>query len=148
MEVTLSEKDADDWVYRGEGAANLVLAYIGSSPAFVRSSFLSPFLLIIIIALFWKLNFVLFLQIGKVMRIRKAPRHDSLIVTTPSPSSLTAHERLLWKDVDELISSSDHELASQLFVLHVMKPLLGSKFVDAGVCLLFQLPIITFMLIY
>jgi hypothetical protein len=29
-----------------------------------------------------------------------------------------------------------------------MKPLLGSKFVDAGVCLLFQLPIITFMLIY
>ncbi|KAK2446420.1 Inositol-pentakisphosphate 2-kinase [Trifolium repens] len=104
MEVTLSEKDADDWVYRGEGAANLVLAYIGSSPAFI----------------------------GKVMRIRKAPRHDSLIVTTPSPSSLTAHERLLWKDVDELISSSDHELASQLFVLHVMKPLLGSKFVDAG----------------
>jgi inositol-pentakisphosphate 2-kinase len=68
-------------------------------------------------------------------------------VTTPSPSSLTAHERLLWKDVDELISSSDHELASQLFVLHVMKPLLGSKFVDAGVCLLFQLPITTFMLI-
>jgi inositol-pentakisphosphate 2-kinase len=82
------------------------------------------------------------------MRIRKAPRHDSLIVTTPSPSSLTAHERLLWKDVDELITSSDHELASQLFVLHVMKPLLGSKFVDAGVCLLIQLPITTFMLIY
>jgi hypothetical protein len=66
MEVTLSEKDADDWVYRGEGAANLVLAYIGSSPAFVRSSFLSSilslyYLLIIITALFWKLNFLLFL---------------------------------------------------------------------------------------
>jgi len=39
MEVTLREKEADDWIYRGEGAANLVLAYIGSSPAFVRSSF-------------------------------------------------------------------------------------------------------------
>lgn len=36
MEIVLKEKDAADWVYRGEGAANLVLAYTGSSPAFVR----------------------------------------------------------------------------------------------------------------
>lgn len=35
MEVNLEQKDAVDWAYRGEGAANLVLAYIGSSPAFV-----------------------------------------------------------------------------------------------------------------
>ena len=35
MEIVLKEKDAADWVYRGEGAANLVLAYTGSSPAFV-----------------------------------------------------------------------------------------------------------------
>lgn len=46
MEVTLREKEADDWVYRGEGAANLVLAYIGSCPAFVRSSILFLNLLI------------------------------------------------------------------------------------------------------
>ncbi|KEH36180.1 inositol-pentakisphosphate 2-kinase-like protein [Medicago truncatula] len=104
MEVTLREKEADDWVYRGEGAANLVLAYIGSCPAFFR----------------------------KVMRIRKAPRNDSVTEIRTSPSALTAHERLLWKDVDELIASSDHEVSSQLFVLHVMKPLLGSKYVDAG----------------
>lgn len=31
MEVILGEKDAGDWIYRGEGAANLVLAYGGSS---------------------------------------------------------------------------------------------------------------------
>lgn len=37
MEVILKEKEADDWVYRGEGAANLVLSYIGSSPTFVGS---------------------------------------------------------------------------------------------------------------
>ncbi|CAL5205374.1 unnamed protein product [Lathyrus oleraceus] len=104
MEVILKEKEADDWVYRGEGAANLVLSYIGSSPAFI----------------------------GKVMRIRKASRNDSLSEISTSPSALTAHERYLWKDVDELISSPDNEIASQLFVLHVMKPLLGSKFVDAG----------------
>ncbi|KAK7283373.1 hypothetical protein RIF29_12841 [Crotalaria pallida] len=100
MEVVLKEKDAADWVYRGEGAANLVLSYIGSSPLFI----------------------------GKVMRIRKAPRHEGV----KSPSALTAHERLLWKDVDELISSSDKEIAGRLFVQHVMKPLLGSNYVDAG----------------
>ncbi|XP_058732693.1 inositol-pentakisphosphate 2-kinase-like isoform X1 [Vicia villosa] len=71
-------------------------------------------------------------MIGKVMCIRKASRNDSLTETSTNPSALTAQERYLWKDVDELISSSDNEIASQLFVLHVMKPLLGSKFVDAG----------------
>lgn len=35
MELILEEKDARDWTYRGEGAVNLVLAYSGSSPAFV-----------------------------------------------------------------------------------------------------------------
>ncbi|KAI4336857.1 hypothetical protein L6164_015334 [Bauhinia variegata] len=102
MEVILKEKDAADWVYRGEGAANLVLAYVGSSPAFI----------------------------GKVMRVHKSPRNGSEGIK--SPSSLTAHERLLWKDVDELISSSNNEIAGQHFVQHVMKPLLGSKYVDAG----------------
>lgn len=39
MEVTLRGKDAAQWAYRGEGAANIVLAYTGSSPAFVRFNF-------------------------------------------------------------------------------------------------------------
>ncbi|KAL2342540.1 hypothetical protein Fmac_003825 [Flemingia macrophylla] len=98
------ERNADEWVYRGEGAANLVLAYTGSSPMFI----------------------------GKVMRIRKAPRNGVEVMSMRSPSALTAHERLLWKDVHELISSSDNEIAGQLFVHHVMKPLLGAKYVDAG----------------
>ena len=37
MEVKLERMDAADWSYRGEGAANIVLAYAGSSPAFVSS---------------------------------------------------------------------------------------------------------------
>ncbi|XP_027354629.1 inositol-pentakisphosphate 2-kinase-like isoform X2 [Abrus precatorius] len=104
MEVILRENDAAEWVYRGEGAANLVLAYTGSSPPFI----------------------------GKVMRIRKAPRNGAEAMSKRSPSAMTAHERLLWKDVHQLISSPDNEIACQLFVHHVMKPLLGSKFVDAG----------------
>lgn len=68
------------------------------------------------------------------MRIRKAPRSGAEAMTMRSPSALTAQERLLWKDVHELISSPDNDIASQQFVHHVMKPLLGSKFVDAGVC--------------
>ncbi|KAK7351711.1 hypothetical protein VNO77_11355 [Canavalia gladiata] len=104
MEIILREKDAAVWVYRGEGAANLVLAYTGSSPTFI----------------------------GKVMRVRKAPRNDASAMKMRSPSALTAHEHLLWKDVHDLISSSDNENACQLFVHHVMKPLLGSKYVDAG----------------
>ncbi|XP_061355396.1 inositol-pentakisphosphate 2-kinase-like [Gastrolobium bilobum] len=102
MELTLREEDAADWVYRGEGAINLILAYTGSSPSFI----------------------------GKVIRIRKAPRNGSDIVR--STIALTPHERLLWKDVSELVSSSDKDIAGQLYVQHVMKPLLGVKYVDAG----------------
>ncbi|KAJ0252528.1 Inositol-pentakisphosphate 2-kinase [Hirschfeldia incana] len=46
--MILEEKDASDWIYRGEGGANLVLAYAASSPLFV----------------------------GKVIRIQKAPKSD------------------------------------------------------------------------
>uniref|UniRef100_A0A2N9IFH3 Inositol-pentakisphosphate 2-kinase n=1 Tax=Fagus sylvatica TaxID=28930 RepID=A0A2N9IFH3_FAGSY len=101
-EVILEEKDAADWVYRGEGAANLVLAYTGSSPSFV----------------------------GKVMRIQKAPRNGSPRLR--SPTALSTHERLLWKDIDDIVSSPNKEIAAQLYVQHVMTPLLGSKYVDSG----------------
>ncbi|WJX12905.1 Inositol-pentakisphosphate 2-kinase [Trifolium repens] len=77
MELTLTEEDAANWVYRGEGAANIVLSYTGSSPSYI----------------------------GKVMRIRKSPRKESAL---------------------------QGEIAGQLYVDHVMKPLLGSKYVDAG----------------
>ncbi|KAL2973856.1 hypothetical protein AAZX31_14G070300 [Glycine max] len=106
MALTLKEEDAADWVYRGEGAVNLVLAYAGSSPSFI----------------------------GKVVRIRKAPRNgsQSKSVSVRNSIALTPHERVLWKDVHQLISSSDKEIVGQLYVQHVMKPLLGSNSVDAG----------------
>lgn len=66
------------------------------------------------------------------MRIRKSPQSGSQ--GFESPTALNEHERLVWKDVDEFALSSNMEDAGQLYVRHVMKPLLGSKFVDAGVC--------------
>ncbi|KAK7291204.1 hypothetical protein RIF29_06159 [Crotalaria pallida] len=104
MELTLREEDAAEWVYRGEGAINLVLAYSGSTPSFI----------------------------GKVMRIRKVPRNGSMGVES-NGLALTEHERLVWNDVVELISSTDEEIANQQYVQHVMQPLLGSKYIDAGV---------------
>ncbi|RXH73242.1 hypothetical protein DVH24_012926 [Malus domestica] len=102
MEVVLEKKDAGDWAYRGEGAANLVLAYTGSSPTFI----------------------------GKVMRLQKARINGSK--ASNSPTALTAHELLLWKDMDDIVATSNKELASQLYVKHIMSPLLGSAYVDAG----------------
>lgn len=67
------------------------------------------------------------------MRIRKAPKSGSQVVKSHTP--LTEHERLLWKDIDELILSSDKEALRKLLVQHVMKPLLGPQYVDAGVWL-------------
>lgn len=110
MALTLKEEDAAHWVYRGEGAVNLVLAYAGSSPSFI----------------------------GKVIRLRKAPKNglESKGVSVRNSMALTPLERVLWKDVDQLISSSDKEIVGQVYVEHVMKPLLGSNYVDAGMHIL------------
>ncbi|XP_058220772.1 inositol-pentakisphosphate 2-kinase-like isoform X1 [Rhododendron vialii] len=108
MEVVFEQKDASDWIYRGEGAANLVLAYNGSSPAFV----------------------------GKVLRIQKSPRKGSpryVSETKDGHSSLTSDECRLWKETEDLVSAPTREIAEQLYVQHVITPLLGPGHVDAGI---------------
>ncbi|CAL5382874.1 unnamed protein product [Camellia sinensis] len=116
MAVVLEKKDAGDWVYRGEGAANIVLSYIGSFPAFV----------------------------GKVLRIQKAPRNGSPRCESPRYGSdnednhsaelaLTTDECLLWKEIEDLGSAPSREIAEQLYVQHIITPLLGSEHVDAGI---------------
>lgn len=101
--LILDGEDAADWVYRGEGAANLVLAYTGSYPAFI----------------------------GKVMRIQKAARNGHHSVN--GHGEFTAHERLLWGEIKELLPSTNcREIVEQLFVKHVIGPLLGPEHVDAG----------------
>ncbi|KAL5778047.1 hypothetical protein ACOSP7_010973 [Xanthoceras sorbifolium] len=110
MEVVLHQKDAADWAYKGEGAANLVLAYIGSSPVFV----------------------------GKVLRIQKAPRKADVTKTkcVNGELVLSKHEQLVWRDKEELLLSSTKEMLEQLYVQHIMRPLLGPKHVDPGMCVL------------
>ncbi|CAH8390761.1 unnamed protein product [Eruca vesicaria subsp. sativa] len=101
--MILEERDASDWIYRGEGGANLVLAYAGSSPLFV----------------------------GKVIRIQKAPKTDKSNGVVASV--LTTDEQLLWKESKELISSPNKEVVEQRYVKDVIIPLLGPKHIDAGV---------------
>ncbi|KAI8545211.1 hypothetical protein RHMOL_Rhmol07G0023800 [Rhododendron molle] len=89
MEVVLELKDADYWIYRGEGAANLVLAYSGSSPTFV----------------------------GKVLRIQKAPRTESPrngYDSEDSHSALTNDECLNWRETEDIVSAPTREIAEQL----------------------------------
>ncbi|XP_019090898.1 PREDICTED: inositol-pentakisphosphate 2-kinase-like [Camelina sativa] len=106
-EIVLKPKDAVDWSYRGEGAVNLVLAYIGSSPTFL----------------------------GKMMRIHKMPK-DGNENGDKSENGLTTHEKLIWGDVKELVSCQNKEIKEYLFVKHVMRPLLGHKHVNPGTRLL------------
>ncbi|KAJ8772517.1 hypothetical protein K2173_027694 [Erythroxylum novogranatense] len=103
MEVKLDEKDAADWTYRGEGACNIVLAYSGSSPIFI----------------------------GKVMRIQKVARNGKSGGVQRN-LELSEKEKLLWRDAEEVVSSPNREIADQLYVKHVMTPLLGAKYVDSG----------------
>ncbi|KAL9234308.1 hypothetical protein vseg_009193 [Gypsophila vaccaria] len=68
MEIKLEKIDAKDWEYRGEGAANLVLAYTGSSPLFM----------------------------GKVIRVQKIPRSGSKYEL--KGSFLSKQDLVLWED--------------------------------------------------
>ncbi|KAL1823367.1 hypothetical protein ACET3Z_010145 [Daucus carota] len=102
--VVLDATHAGDWTYRGEGAANLVLAYSGSSPRFV----------------------------GKVLRVHKVSRSDSECEN--ALTALTIHECLLWKEIDDLVLAPTREFAEHLYVQHVMCPLLGTDHVDSGTC--------------
>ncbi|GAA0183646.1 kinase [Lithospermum erythrorhizon] len=101
--VLQAEDDASEWSYRGEGAVNLVLSYSGNSQDFI----------------------------GKVLRIPKVPRNDS--DHENGHSGLNTLECILWRDSQDLVLAPTREVAEQLYVKHVMCPLLGPEHVDAGV---------------
>lgn len=66
-----------------------------------------------------------------MLRIQKASRK----VAPGSEQWLNGHERLIWKDNPDILSSPSKEIAQQMFVQNVMTPRLGSQHIDAGVCL-------------
>nr|XP_043607382.1 inositol-pentakisphosphate 2-kinase-like [Erigeron canadensis]XP_043607383.1 inositol-pentakisphosphate 2-kinase-like [Erigeron canadensis]XP_043607384.1 inositol-pentakisphosphate 2-kinase-like [Erigeron canadensis]XP_043607385.1 inositol-pentakisphosphate 2-kinase-like [Erigeron canadensis] len=102
-ELKLERKDAGEWIYRGEGAANLILSYTGSSPPFV----------------------------GKVLRVQKVKRNGTNCEELSSV--LSEHECLLWKEDCDLLAAPTREIAEHLYVQDIMSPLLGSDHVDAGI---------------
>lgn len=103
MAIILRAKDAKDWIYKEEGAANIVLSYRGSSLFFL----------------------------GKVLRIRKVPK--GLTQSVNGCAILSRHEKLVWGGVEELAESKSRDIAEQNYVKHVMSHMLGSKYVDNGI---------------
>ncbi|KAL8130625.1 hypothetical protein V2J09_019780 [Rumex salicifolius] len=95
MDLILEAKDSNDWSYRGEGAANLVLSYNGTSPELA----------------------------GKVIRVPKVSNDGSLYENGHLVWS--EHEQMLWKDAGSMVTASTKEIADQLFMECVMIPLLG-----------------------
>lgn len=64
-----------------------------------------------------------------MLRIQKASRK----VAPGSEQWLNGHERLIWKDNPDILSSPSKEIAQQMFVQNVMTPRLGSQHIDAGI---------------
>eukprot|EP00250_Pteridium_aquilinum_P011068 c19817_g1_i1 orf=550-1965(-) len=106
----LNGVDAMDWCYRGEGAANIVLAYQGSDP----------------------------LLVGKVLRLKKIAldaKHlkSSKVVCEPGQLVLTEEEQKVWADWPSVATAMSLETLIKAYTRDVMSPLLGSEHVDPGV---------------
>ncbi|CAK9236694.1 unnamed protein product [Sphagnum troendelagicum] len=109
-ELELYKDDAEGWLYRGEGAANIVLAYHGSRPAFI----------------------------GRVLRIRKVSIHDSK--PKPSTAAemaqkpiLSEDEQKLWREWPAMADATTPAAMAHIYASSIIQPLLGQEHVDAGV---------------
>ncbi|CAK9237685.1 unnamed protein product [Sphagnum troendelagicum] len=109
-ELELYKDDAEGWLYRGEGAANIVLAYHGSRPAFI----------------------------GRVLRIRKVSSHDSK--PKPSTAAemaqkpiLSEDEQKLWREWPAMADATTPAAMAHIYASSIIQPLLGQEHVDAGV---------------
>ncbi|KAL6844428.1 hypothetical protein ACP4OV_026101 [Aristida adscensionis] len=103
MDGVLEAGDAEDWVYKGEGAANLILSYTGSSPS----------------------------MLGKVLRVKKVLKDKTQ--PAPSCIVFSSHEQLLWGHIPELVESVKQDCLAQAYAVHVMIPHLGANHVDGGI---------------
>ncbi|WVZ87544.1 hypothetical protein U9M48_034167 [Paspalum notatum var. saurae] len=103
MEGILQAEDAKDWIYKGEGAANLILSYTGSSPS----------------------------MLGKVLRVKKILKDKSQ--PAPSCMVFSSFEQLLWGHIPELVESVKQDCLAQAYAMHVMSQYLGANHVDGGV---------------
>ncbi|KAI5010504.1 hypothetical protein ZWY2020_012641 [Hordeum vulgare] len=103
MEAVLQAGDAANWVYKGEGAANLILSYTGSSPS----------------------------MLGKVLRAKKVLNDKAQ--PAPNCVNFSTYEQLVWGQIPELVESVKQGSVAQAYAVHVMSPHLGHDHVDGGV---------------
>ncbi|XP_062227011.1 inositol-pentakisphosphate 2-kinase IPK1-like [Phragmites australis] len=103
MDAVLQAGDAKYWVYKGEGAANLILSYTGPSPSLL----------------------------GKVLRVKKILKDKSQPV--PSCMVFSSYEQLLWGHIPELVESVKQDCLAQAYAVHVMSQHLGANHVDGGI---------------
>uniref|UniRef100_A0A8R7TUV7 Inositol-pentakisphosphate 2-kinase n=1 Tax=Triticum urartu TaxID=4572 RepID=A0A8R7TUV7_TRIUA len=75
MEVALQAYDVADWVYKGEGTANVILSYTVSSPS----------------------------MLGKGLRAKKVLNDKAQ--PAPNCVNFSSYEQLVWGDIPELIES-------------------------------------------
>ncbi|XP_072961241.1 inositol-pentakisphosphate 2-kinase IPK1-like isoform X1 [Typha angustifolia] len=115
MQMVLRAEDAKEWVYKGEGAANLILSYCGSSSALL----------------------------GKVLRVQKVPRDRTEPANTCV--ILSKHELLLWGEVSEIVEASSKDHLAQIFSVHVMSHYLGAKHIDGGIRVLVSTDFLEFV---
>lgn len=103
----MHEEDAEGWLYRGEGSANIVLAYHGRRPSFI----------------------------GRVLRLRKASKKDdgtqNQVKKEPKPV-LSEEEAKLWREWPNMSKATTSAALAHVFACEVMQPLLGEDHVDAG----------------
>ena len=82
------------------------------------------------------------------MRIQKMPNDGKEDNGNTSGNGLTSHEKVIWGECKELVSCQNKEIVEFLFVKHVMRPLLGHKHVNPGVCFPLSLVIMKWSIIF
>ncbi|CAM6084843.1 unnamed protein product [Calypogeia fissa] len=99
-------RDAESWHYRGEGAANIVLAYRGDHPELT----------------------------GKVLRLRKCLNNDKSVGSAiKSALVLSREEQKVWAEWPDLVSATTIAELNHAYARDVLRPLLGEEHVDPGV---------------
>ncbi|CAM6091124.1 unnamed protein product [Calypogeia fissa] len=98
-------RDVESWHYRGEGAANIVLAYRGDDPELT----------------------------GKVLRLRKCLNNDKSVGSAiKSALVLSREEQKVWAEWPDLVSATTIAELNHAYARDVLRPLLGEEHVDAG----------------
>jgi len=83
-----------------------------------------------------------FWQIGRVLRIRKAPRNDNQVIETQNQVKkdakpvLSEDESKLWREWPSMAMATTSAALAHVYAYEIMQPLLGKDHVDAGVNIL------------